>query len=42
MPSPGVVAWLISKSMLAEPRLLVRSHARYRKLSPLLPIEDAS
>src|SRR6266567_6530038 len=27
--------WLISKSMFAEPRLLVRSHARYRKLLPL-------
>src|SRR6266581_1596988 len=28
VPSPGVVIWLISKSMFAEPRLLVRSHAR--------------
>src|SRR6266496_1693799 len=30
----GWAFWLISKSMLAEPRLLVRSHARYRKLLP--------
>src|SRR6266581_6442600 len=28
----GWVFWLISKSMFAEPRLLVRSQARYRKL----------
>src|SRR5215469_4666892 len=35
VPRPGVVAWLISKSMLAEPRTLVRSHARYKKLLPL-------
>src|SRR6266700_4986544 len=35
LPRPGVVAWLISKSMFAEPRLLVRSQARYRKLLPL-------
>src|SRR6266568_1790775 len=41
LPRPGVVAWLISKSMFAEPRTLVRSHARYRKL--LLPANsDAS
>src|SRR6266581_5428103 len=41
LPRPGVVAWLISKSMLAEPRALVRSQARYRKL--LLPANsDAS
>src|SRR6266496_6127925 len=30
----GWVFWLISKSMFAEPRLLVRSHARYRKFPP--------
>src|SRR6266705_1528623 len=30
----GWVFWLISKSMFAEPRLLVRSHARYKKLLP--------
>src|SRR6266487_3818015 len=35
VPRPGVVAWLISKSMFAEPRLLVRSHARYKKSLPL-------
>src|SRR5829696_5116297 len=29
---PGWVFWLISKSMLAEPRTLDRSQARYRKL----------
>src|SRR6516162_9006146 len=40
-PRCGVMAWLISKSMLAEPRLLVRSHARYRKLL-LLANSDAS
>jgi hypothetical protein len=28
----GWVLWLISKSMLAEPRTLDRSQARYRKL----------
>src|SRR4029453_2355037 len=31
----GWVFWLISKSMLAEPRTLDRSQARYRKLLPL-------
>src|SRR6266568_685398 len=41
LPRPGVVAWLISKSMLAEPRALVRSQARYRKLL-LPPNSDAS
>ncbi len=35
VPRPGVAAWLISKSMFAEPRELVRSHARYKKLLPL-------
>src|SRR6266700_3957720 len=33
----GWVFWLISKSIFAEPRLLVRSHARYRKLLLVVP-----
>src|SRR5262249_2390992 len=41
-PRFGVVAWLISKSMLAEPRLLVRSHDRYTKLWLLVPLSEAS
>src|SRR6266566_7114885 len=37
----GWVFWLISKSMFAEPRLLVRSQARYRKLLLVVPLTNS-